>query len=191
MPPTAPKKAAPGDVSRLLHALGQSDSAADELFQRVYHELKQMARRRMARESAADTLTPTALVHDTYVRLFGQRVPQWENRRHFFAAAAEAMRRILIESARRRNADRRRSVRSDITIDAIAGTPEDPDGGLLVVDAALESLESLDPQMAAIVKLRFYGGLTVEETAELMEISPRSVNRGWTAARAWLIRAVG
>lgn len=189
------KQSPPGktesEITRLLAAGSvRGEDLTDALFPLVYGELKGIARDRLARERPGNTLTPTALVHDAYLRLVGTGGSAWENRGHFFAAAAEAMRRILIESARRKAAARR------------GGNPqrepftELPDAGaqsideLFDLDRALSRLEEQDPGMAAAVKLRYFAGLTVEETAQALDTSPRTVNRLWTAARAWLNREI-
>jgi RNA polymerase sigma factor (TIGR02999 family) len=177
-------------VTRLLGEVEAGNAqAADELLPLVYAELRRLARSRMAREKHAHSVQPTSLVHQAYLRLIGDNQPNWEGRGHFFAAAAEAMRRILIEKARqraslKRGGDLRRTGYDDDVLPASQQSPED----LLALDAALDGLEAKDPAMANVVKLRYFAGLTVEETAEALGLSPRSVNRQWTAARAWLRR---
>lgn len=176
---------------RVTQLLGELESgnarAADELLPLVYSELRRLARSRMARERHAHSVQPTSLVHQAYLRLLGDRQPHWEGRGHFFSAAAEAMRRILIEKARQRASLKRGGDlrRTGFDNEALPGTEQQPED-LLALDAALDSLEAKDPAMANVVKLRYFAGLTVEETAEALGLSPRSVNRQWTAARAWL-----
>ncbi len=178
-------------ITQLLAAYGEDKQTSEALYAAVYGELKQIARNRMAMERSGHTLTPTALVHDAYLRLTAGSNSQWQNRKHFFAAAAEAMRRILIESARRRLAQRRRGEHVEITLSNLADKQQQvDDAGILALDQALSDLESHDANMAAVVKLRYFAGMTIAETAELMEVSPRTIDRLWMAARAWLIRAM-
>ena len=176
----------PAEVTRLLQLAEHDADAADRLLPLVYEELRQMARRRMANEPAGHTLQATALVHEAYLRLVGGADVQWENRRHFFGAAAQAMRRILIERARRyarlkRGGDREREVFDENALGA-----EENAEDLLALNEALEALQKKDPRMAQIVMLRFFAGLGVEETALAMELSERTVKREWSVARLWL-----
>ena len=160
--------------------------ASNELLPLVYEELRKLARSRMAREQPGQTLQPTALVHEAYLRLLGDESPGWDNRGHFFAAAAEAMRRIQIERARRyariKHGGEQRRVTLDEASARIVPRPEE----MLALDEALTGLEEHDAAMAQVVKLRYFAGLSVEETARAMSTSRRTVNRLWTAARAWL-----
>src|SRR5262245_42409790 len=178
-------------VTEMLSRIGPDGGPTDELIQAVYAELRALARAWMAREPAGHTLPPTALVHEAYLRLITDPDMKWENRRHFFAAAAEAMRRILIERARRvsrqkRGGDQERvELHEELTPDTAPEVDE-----VLAVHTALDELEALDAQMAQVVKLRYFGGLTIEETAQAMGESPRTINRHWTAARAWLKRRI-
>ena len=173
-------------VTRLLEQARQGDpGATEQLLPLVYDELRRLARSRMRGERPGHTLQPTALVHEAYLRLLGSD-GAWQGRGHFFAAAAEAMRRILIERARRarrlkRGGDMHRVELEDHV--SAAGPRVDE---VLAVDEALGRLETLDAQMAAVVKMRYFGGLTVEETAQALGTSPRTVNRLWTGAKAWL-----
>jgi RNA polymerase sigma factor (TIGR02999 family) len=179
------------DVTEVLEAVGRGEEAAAErLLALVYEELRQMARHRMARERTGRTLQPTALVHEAYLRLFADSSPGWENRAHFFAAAAEAMRRILIDRARRRLAQKRGGQRQRVTFDEQAAVTEPPPEVMLALDEALSKLAGIDPPMARVVELRYFGGLTVAETAAALRLSPRTVDRLWTAARAWLEREI-
>jgi RNA polymerase sigma factor (TIGR02999 family) len=175
-----------GDVTQLLNAVSQGDTAAaSDLMRVVYDELRQLARQKLAQERPGNTLDATALVHEAYLRL-GTAGQSWQNRRHFFAAAAEAMRRILVESARRKYASKRGGghVRHDLD-DRLAALPEISDD-TMAVDEALQKLASIDAQAAQLVKYRYFAGLTIPETAEILQISPRSADRIWAFARAWL-----
>jgi RNA polymerase sigma factor (TIGR02999 family) len=163
--------------------------AADDLLPLVYNELRKLARSRLAREAPGHTLQTTALVHEAYLRLVGEVDAGWENEGHFFAAAAEAMRRILIERARRYAAMRHGGGQLRVTLTdelpvAVAQRPEQ----ILALDEALTRLEALDAQMASVVKLRYFAGLDIEATARVLGLSARTINRQWTAARAWLAR---
>ncbi len=177
----------PGRTTQLLNAIGEGDEdAAAELFPLVYAELRRIARARMASERPGHTLQPTALVHEAYLRLVGEADIAWSSRRHFFAAAARAMRRILIDRARRYAREKHGGkLQRQSFGDALAAeTPRFDE--ILAIDEALTGLESLDRTMAEIVKMRFFAGLTIAETADVLELSSRTVNRQWLAARAWL-----
>jgi RNA polymerase sigma factor (TIGR02999 family) len=179
-----------GDVTKLLNAMGRGEAGvADELIRVVYAELRQLASRKLAHEKPGHTLDATALVHEAYLRL-GESGQVWENRRHFFAAASEAMRRILVESARRKQAFKRggRQVRRDLEDCAVAVPPLPDD--LLDVHEALEKLAAADEQAALLVKCRYFAGLTIPETAEVLGISPRTADRIWAFARAWLYQEI-
>jgi len=162
--------------------------AAEDLLPLVYDELRSLARARMARERPGQTLQPTALVHEAYLRLTGDASPSWDGQGHFFAAAAEAMRRILIERARRVGRHKRGAGHRRVTLGEGLLRVEPPLDHALALDQALERLEARDPRMAAVVKLRHFAGLTVEETALATGASERTVKRLWTAGRAWLHR---
>lgn len=178
-----------GELTQILEAISAGDrDAADRLLPLVYDELRALAGARMARERAGHTLQPTALVHEAYLRLFGKVAPRWENRAHFFGAAAEAMRRILIERARRQARLKRGGARERIPLTEIAGEQTLDAEELLSLDRALDQLEAKDPAMARVVKLRYFAGLTVDETAAALDVGSRTVDRHWTAARAWLQR---
>ena len=178
------------DVTRILTAVEQGDPhAAARLLPLIYDELRRLAAQRLAKEPAGQTLQATALVHEAYLRLVDVDQPQqWKGRGHFFAAAAEAMRRILIESARRRQSQKRGGgwVRDDL--DAVAA-PE-PDDELLALDEALQKLALADPLKAKLVELRYFAGLTSDQAAEVLGISPSTADRHWAYARAWLQAAV-
>ncbi len=178
-------------VTQLLEAIesGQ-DGAEGDLLMLVYGELRSLAASHMRREPAGHTLQATALVHEAYMRLVGAPGSQWASRGHFFGAAAQAMRRILVERHRRVNSAKRGGGHKRVDaerLDAIT-LPGDGDDALdlLALDEALTKLEEKDPDMARVVMLRFFAGLSVEETAQAMEISPRTVMREWSVARAWL-----
>jgi RNA polymerase sigma factor (TIGR02999 family) len=160
----------------------------DSLLPLVYKELRRLAAGYLRREKPGQTLQPTALVHEAYMRLMKDRPDRWQNRAHFCAIAAHSMRQILIERARARGAAKRGGVRHRVTLDDALAAGEDRSIDLLALDEALERLAAIDPEQARLVELRFFGGLTVEETAEAMDISPATVKRHWTIAKAWLTR---
>jgi RNA polymerase sigma factor (TIGR02999 family) len=183
------------EVTRLLQAWRDGDrTALDDLIPLVYRELHGIASRHLARERPGHTLQSTALVHEAFLRLLGQRDVDWQNRAHFFAIAASQMRRILVDHARRNAADKRGGAVRPMAIDDgfdIAA----PSIGLervdaLALDAALQQLEALDPTQGRVVELRYFGGLTIEETATVLGLSTGSIKREWTTARAWLFRAL-
>ena len=177
------------DLTLLLDAIHRGEpAAAGALLPQVYAELRQLARAKMARELPGHTLQPTALVHEAWLRLGDQR---FENRAHFFGAAAEAMRRILIERARRKLAARHGGGAEHVDADEIeivAPTPRDDE--LLAIHEALDALVAHDPRKAELVKLRYFAGLSIEEAAEVLNISAPTAKRDWTYARAWLFRAI-
>jgi RNA polymerase sigma factor (TIGR02999 family) len=181
------------DVTRVLSAIEHGDPrAADELLPLVYDELRRLAADRLAREAPGQTLQATALVHEAYLRLVDRPdAREWNGRHHFFAAAAEAMRRILVDHARRKKSLKGGGGRgrADLCEDAVAA-PEASDE-ILAVDEALAALAAADPKAAELVKLRYFAGLSVDEVAQALGMSPRSVDRLWAYARAWLRRAVG
>jgi RNA polymerase sigma factor (TIGR02999 family) len=182
----------PGAVSRILRAAEQGEPLDQEaLFSLVYDELKQIAARHMAGERVGHTLQATALVHEAYHRLVASEPLGWANRAHFFFAAAEAMRRILIEHARARGARKRGGDRVRLPVNlADLAAQDDPDT-ILAVDDAISRLEETDPRAASIVQLRFYAGLDVEETARALSMSERTVRREWSYARVQLFRILG
>ena len=184
-PPPAP------DVTGLLLAWGRGDqSAADRLVPAVYEELRRHAERAMRREGGEHTLQATALVHESYLRLVDQRRVEWRNRAHFFAIASTVMRRILVDHARARLTAKRGGGAVPVSLaGAQPATPEGTDeADLLALHDALEKLAALDPDQARLVELRYFGGLTIEETAEALSVSPATVKREWALARAWLRR---
>jgi RNA polymerase sigma factor (TIGR02999 family) len=180
------------DVTLLLREWQTGDRAAlDRLIPLVYNELHVIASRYMAREWRAGTIQTTGLVNEAYMKLVDQRRVDWQNRAHFFAIAAQVMRRILLDHAKRRLRGKRGggALRVDTTVIAPAKAGLEP-VDLLAVDRALQQLEQLDPDQARIVELRFFGGLTIKETAAVVGISPATVKREWTVAKAWLYRAL-
>jgi RNA polymerase sigma factor (TIGR02999 family) len=187
----------PGDVTRLIQAIGRGESRSDELLDIVYTELRSMAAAAMAREHPGRTLQPTALVHEAYLRLLGASpapdasLPAFDNRAHFFSAAAEAMRRILVDEARRRHSLKRGGnlARAPMPAEQPAPTDEKPVDVLALNDALLR-LEKEDPRMATIVKLRFFAEMSVDQVATALELSRRTVLRDWIAAKAWLMEAI-
>ena len=181
------------DVTRVLDAAARGDPhAAGELLPLVYHELRKLAVQRMAREKPGQTLQATALVHEAYLRLVGGRDEQhWSGRGHFFAAAAEAMRRILVENARRKGRVKRGGGMSRVDLEGVADLADDgacPPDDLLELDAALEKLAREDPESAQLVKLRFFAGLTIPQAAQALGVSPRKADLLWSYSRAWLRR---
>ena len=174
-----------GDVTGLLLQWNEGKlQAREELIPRVYRELRALASRSLGRDSGEQTLQPTALVHELYQKLVDQRRVQWKNRAHFFALASELMRRILVDHARRRRAWRRGGRSTAVTLsEATLGISSGPDVDLIALDDALTGLSTLDAGQARIVELRFFGGLTIEETAEALGISPATVKREWATAR--------
>jgi RNA polymerase sigma factor (TIGR02999 family) len=179
------------DVTQLLSKIGAGDpKAADELLSLVYNELRHLAARQMANEPDGHTLQPTALVHEAWLRLAGAEAPRFQNRAHFFAAAGEAMRRILIAGARRRNAQKRGGGSKPLNLDDVEVASQTDDQTLWAVDEALAKLDREDPVAAQLVKLRFFVGLTNAEAAEALGISERTAKRYWTFARAWLFQEI-
>ena len=173
---------------RILDAIEQGDPhAAEQLLPLVYDELRRLAARKLAQERPGQTLQPTALVHEAYLRLVDQgEGRRWDSRGHFFAAAAEAMRRILVDGARRRGAQKRGGRLGCIDLPELAGPAEDEPIDLLALDEALRKLEALHPQKAQVVQLRFFAGCTLEEAAEMLGIARATAQRHWVWARAWL-----
>jgi RNA polymerase sigma factor (TIGR02999 family) len=178
-----------GRVSKLLINWGQGDLEAREaLIPLVYEELRRVARRHLGRERPDHTLQSAALVHEAYLRLVQQGSPQWQNRAHFFGVAAQLMRHILVDHARARLAAKRGAGTPRITVDAEMGLPQRRGVDLVALDDALNQLAALDAPQSRLVELRFFGGLSIEETAAVMGISPATVKREWATARAWLQR---
>src|SRR5918992_1070772 len=183
--------AEPSDVTQLLLAWGAGDQTAGErLLPAVYAELRRQAARAMRRESSEHTLQATALVHEAYLRLIDQRRVEWRNRAHFFGVAAQMMRRILVDHARARHAAKRGGGVKQLTLGDADAAEQDAQQGLdlLALHEALERLASLDADQARLVELRYFGGLSIEETAEALDVSPATIKREWAIARAWLRR---
>jgi len=181
---------APQEMSQLLRAWSEGDRVAfDKLMPLVYQELRQMARRYMDRQQVGHTLQTTALIHEAYLRLvdFQQEV-SWQNRAHFFGVAAKAMRHILVDYARARQAAKRGGGAFEVSLDESAVVSEERTAELAALDDALLSLASFDQRKSQVVELRYFGGLTVEETAEVLKVSPETVARDWRIARTWLLR---
>jgi RNA polymerase sigma factor (TIGR02999 family) len=179
------------DITHILSAIEQGDpSAAEQLLPLVYDELRKLAAHKLTQEKPGQTLQATALVHEAYLRLVDvEKVRRWDSRGHFFAAAAEAMRRILVENARRKRALKRGGGRACESVENIEiAAPETP-ADLLALDESLNQLARTDPQAAELVKLRYFCGLSGKQAAELLGISPRSADFLWTYARAWLLQS--
>ena len=176
------------EFSRLDGAEAKGKRQASDLLPLVYDELKRLARQKLAKERADHTLQPTALVHEAYLRLAGNKQVQWANRTQFLFAAATAMRRILIDHARKRGQLKRGGTLKKLSLDEVDLASQKDLSSILALDEALARLEESTPSVAAVVQLRFYCGLTVEETAEALGISPRTVKREWTYARARLFK---
>ncbi len=178
------------DVTQLLNAIERGERhAAEQLLPLVYAELRQLAAQRLLRETPGQTLQATALVHEAYVRLVGDEqaeAERWDHRGHFFAAAAEAMRRILIENARRKQSLKRGGQMERVDLDEAEPAARDRDEELLALDEALQKFATLDPRKAELVQLRYFGGLTSEQAAKVLGISVATAERDWTYARAWL-----
>ena len=178
---------ASAEVTELLRAWrGGDECVADELLSRVYDELKRIAAAQLRGERAAHTLQPTALVHEAYVRLLDQRRVDWRDRSHFFGLAATMMRRVLVDHARARNARKRRSDEEPALTIAASGAGADEEVELLDLDRALDELAAEYPRQARVVEMRYFADLEVEEIAECLSLSPATIKRDWTFARAWL-----
>jgi len=176
------------EVTRILTAIEQGDiKATDELLPLVYNELRRLAAHKMAAESPGHTLQPTALVHEMWLRLVESPAQSWQNRAHFFGAAAEAMRRVLITRARRKQTQRRGAGAAHTDVDEIEIASPEPDDQLLALNDALDRFAELEPQQAELVKLRYFVGLKIEEAAEVLGISEATAKRWWAYARAWLL----
>ena len=179
------------DITTLLVAWGRGDEAAlQQLIPLVHRELHQIARRCLKGERAGHTLQPTALVNEVYLRLVNQREAAWQNRAQFFGIAAQMMRRILVSHARARQAAKRGGAEQRITLAEDMAVAPQRDVNLLALDEALKKLETIDLEKSRMVELRFFGGLSVAETAEVMGASPRTIDRQWQTAKAWLYREI-
>lgn len=178
-----------GVTQLLVEWQNGNQKALDQLIPLVYEELRAIAGRYLSRESPSHTLQSTALVHEAYFKLIGQRRVQWQNRAHFFGIAAQMMRRILVDHARHQHREKRGGPAPKLSLDeAIAQAEPEADVDLLALDEALTALAEIDPRGARIIELRFFSALTIDETAEVLDISAGTVKRDWSAARAWLYR---
>ena len=181
----------PEQVTQLLVRWRDGDrQALDALMPIVYTELRGMAHRYLQRERSDHTLQSTALVHEAYVRLIGQKLPEWQNRAHFFGVAARLMRQILVEYARGHQAAKRGGSACKVTLEEGSLLPQQADLDVVVLDDALQDLAKLDEQQSRIVELRFFAGLSIDDTSEVLGISPATVSREWTTARIWLHREI-
>ena len=177
------------EITQLLKAWqGGDDKALDRLTPAVYAELRRIARRYMRRESPDNSLQATALVHEAYLKLVDARIAQWQDRAHFFAVSARLMRRILVDAARAKGAEKRAGGAVRVELNESIDAAPVKDEQMLLLDDALEALEKLDARKAKVVELRFFGGLSVEETAEVLKVSVQTVMRDWKMARSWLAR---
>jgi RNA polymerase sigma-70 factor (ECF subfamily) len=183
-------ESSPQDVTKLLAEWSKGDQTALEtLMPLVYGELRRVAGRYLSREQRGHTLSPTALVHEAYLRLVTQKVP-WQNRAHFFSVAAQMMRRILVDHARNRHSAKRGGGALTLELTEAVATPDSREIDLLALDDALHSLAKLDERQSRMVELRFFAGLSIEETSEVMGVSAPTVKREWASARAWLFREI-
>ena len=183
------RPASPQDVSQLIASWRHGDKAAlDEMTEVLYKELKRLAGYILSAERPNHTLQPTGLVHEAYLRLVGQKKVDWSSRAHFLAVAAGMMRRILVNHAEARRAAKREGYAGAIALDDALGVFANPQIDLLELNRSLEQLAKLDPQQSRVVELRYFGGLSIEETAEVLGISPATVKREWSTARLWLLR---
>lgn len=179
------------EVTQLLADWGRGDrSAFDKLYPLVHDELRRIARRQMSQERPGHTLQATALVNEAYLKLAGQDGLEWHNRAHFYAVCAKVMRHILIDHARSHARDKRGGGVVQVSLDEVAIAFEERAEELVALDEALASLEQMDPRKGEIVQLRYFGGLSIEETAEVLDVSPRTVRREWRRAKAWLYRMI-
>ena len=185
--PTQDMASSPSEVTQLLQQWSEGrQDALDRLLTEIYGELRVLAASYLRRERPDHTLQPTALVHEAFLKLADQRVVTWQNRAHFFGIAAQAMRRILIDHARAHAAGKRGAGERPMQLDEALLITLPRSADLLALDEALTRLQAFDPQQSRIVELRFFGGLTMEETAEVMRLSPATVGREWVVAKAWL-----
>ena len=182
----------PRDVTALLGDWSRGDrTALNQLLPLVYAELRRVAARQLRRERPDHTLQPTALVHEVFIRLVDQRHVEWQDQAHFFGIAANVMRRILVDHARRRSAGKRGEGVPSLSIDEARDVAASDGMPVLVLDQALDRLEKVDPELARIVELRAFGGLTIEEAAHVLSVSPSTAKRDWRTAKAWLTRELG
>lgn len=176
-------------ITERLIAWNSGDAAAlDDVIRAVYQELRRMADRYLRLERPGHTLQPTALVHEAYLRLIDQTQVNWQNRAHFFGVAAQMMRRILVDHARTKQRDKRGGSATKLSLDEVMDVSKGRAADLVALDAALETLTGIDPRKSRVVELRFFGGLSVAETAEVLDVSPQTVMRDWKLAKAWLFQ---
>jgi RNA polymerase sigma factor (TIGR02999 family) len=179
------------EITQILQSMGRGDRrASEELLPLVYNELRRHAAARMAREAAGQTLQPTALVHEAWMRLVGDGDRTWQNRAHFFGAAAEAMRRILIENARRKSRLKHGGDQVRLDLDQLELAATTPDEKILLIDEALEKLRTEDPEKAQVVVLKFFGGYTNQEVAANLGVTERTIERHWAYAKTWLFQSI-
>ncbi len=179
------------NVTQMLHDWSDGDrEVLDKLIPIIYAELRRQAARYLRRERPGHTLQTTALIHEAYIRLIDQKNVRWQNRAHFFAIAAQLMRRILVDHARSRQAAKRGGSDIKLPLEEAMIASEGREVDLVALDEALKRLAAIDPQQSRVVELRFFSGLNVEETAEVLEVSPRTVKRDWNVAKAWLRREI-
>ena len=179
------------EITQILNAVGRGEAqASEELLPLVYDDLRRHAMVQMAHEAAGQTLQPTALLHEAWLRLVGHGARQWQNRAHFFGAAAEAMRRILIENARRKSRLKRGGDQIRVDSDQIELAATTPDEKILLINDALEQLQEQDPEKAQVVVMKFFGGRTNREVAESLAVTERTVERHWAYAKAWLFQRI-
>ena len=191
-PTSGPPRPGQDDVTQLLKAWNEGDrQALDALIPSVYSELHDLARAALRHERRNHSLQATALVNEAYLRLVDQRQVDWHNRAHFFGAAANIMRRILVDHARKRRSDKRGGWVTKVTLDEALDAAEEGGIDVLALDEALEQLAKAEPKQSQLVELRFFGGLNVTEAAEVMRLSPRTIKREWRIARMWLRRELG
>jgi RNA polymerase sigma factor (TIGR02999 family) len=177
------------EITRILSAVGVGQAGAAELLPLVYDELRRLAAARLAHENPGHTLEATALVHEAYLRLVDEQ--QFDHRGHFFAAAAEAMRRILVDAARRKRAAKHGGTLNRLDADELPIAAPEPNEDLVALDAALDAFAAIEPQKAELVKLRYFAGLTIEQAADALGISPATAKRHWNYGKAWLYRHIG
>jgi RNA polymerase sigma factor (TIGR02999 family) len=175
-------------TSLLVRWRGGDKAALDALMPLVYSELRRLAHHYLQRERSDHTLQSTALVHEAYARMIGQNLPEWQNRAHFFGVAAQLMRQVLVDYARNRRAAKRGGSICKLTLDNAESEPKHADVDIVALDDALHTLAKIDPQQSRVVELRFFAGLSIEDTSEVMGVSPSTVKRDWNTARVWLYR---